>query len=151
MASRAALIFSVAAMLSLTLLNIVLRWMGQSIMWIEPLVRHFVFLSAFLGGVLATGARSHIGIDILPRLLEARGYKGAQHLVVRFVMLVSFLVCLTLVWAGISFSIQEFQYGKPGFLNIHSGYLVSIIPAGFFLIAIRFLLQTITYSTPSSD
>ena len=38
------------AFLSVT--NIFLRWFDMTIYWVEPLVRHLVFLSAFLGGYL---------------------------------------------------------------------------------------------------
>ena len=42
-------------MLFFTLFNIVARWFGMSFLWIDPLVRHMVFLSAFMGAVMATG------------------------------------------------------------------------------------------------
>ena len=58
------LVVCVLSMLLLSVLNIFLRWFNTTLFWVEPLVRHLVFLSAFLGGVLATGNRSHIGIDI---------------------------------------------------------------------------------------
>lgn len=142
---RVALAVAVALMLSLTIMNIVLRWMGQSLLWVEPLVRHLVFVSAFLGGALATGSRSHIGIDILPRVLEAKGLTVARDKLIKFIAFFSFLVTLGLTWAGILFAQQEFQYGKPAFLEIHSGVLVSIIPVGFAIIALRSLLQIFIY------
>ena len=62
------LVISVVLMLFLSVLNIFLRWGNTTIFWIEPLVRHLVFLSAFLGGILATGRKNHIGIDIIGTL-----------------------------------------------------------------------------------
>ena len=58
-------------MLFFSVLTILLRWFGQSLEFVEPFVRHLVFLSTFLGGVLATGRGTHIGIDIIGKLLES--------------------------------------------------------------------------------
>ena len=58
--SKSGLVICIALMLGLTLVNIVLRWFGHTWLWVEPLVRHLVFVCAFLGGALATGSKNHI-------------------------------------------------------------------------------------------
>ena len=68
--STSILVVTVLTMLMLSVLNIVLRWFNSHVMWIEPFVRYLVVTSAFLGGVIATGKKSHIGIDIVAKYFE---------------------------------------------------------------------------------
>lgn len=132
------LIGSVFTMLLFSVLNIVLRWFETTIHWVEPLVRHLVFLSAFLGGVIATGRGTHIGIDILGKYFESKGmmkwFKAAK----RLIYADSFLVLVWMIYASFNFIKVELKYGKPVFWGIHSGVLVGIIPFGFALICYRF-------------
>ena len=67
------IVISVFLMLGLTVLNISLRWFNTSFLWIDPVVRHLVFLSAFLGGTLATGQDNHIRIDLAAKVFESQG------------------------------------------------------------------------------
>lgn len=135
------LIATVFSMLLLSVSGIVLRWFNVSFMWLDPLVRHLVFISAFLGGVLATGRQTHIGIEIIPKFLEAKGdFKNLA--IIR--VIIGIISTGTLVWiskASYDFFKIELQYGKEAFLGIHSGYLVGIIPAGFAFLAIRFFFS----------
>lgn len=138
------LISSIVVMLILTLMIIVLRWMNISYLWVDPLVRHLVFLSAFLGGVLATGRKNHIAIDVFSRLLEAKGFKNLDHNIKRFVDLVSAGVLLWMTKASFDFVTMEKEYGTEIFLGLHSGTVVMIIPIGFILIAYRFFYNFIS-------
>ncbi len=132
------LLVSVLLMLSLSVLAIVLRWFNLTLHWIEPFVRHLVFLSTFLGGVLATGRGTHIGIDILGKYLESIHNDLLYNWIKRVGSLASFLTLSWLIYASYNFLIVELKYGKPVFWGIESGYLVAIIPVGFGLIAFRF-------------
>jgi TRAP-type C4-dicarboxylate transport system permease small subunit len=137
----------VVFMLTLTILNIVLRWFEVSILWIEPLVRHLVFLGAFFGGSLATGERHHIKIDILSRLLEKFDKKVLLEWVEIFLTLVTLTATIVILIGSIDLSKIEFEFGKHSFLDIHSGYLVSIIPAGMALISLRLVMRFLILST----
>ncbi|MBT3583447.1 MAG: TRAP transporter small permease subunit [Halobacteriovoraceae bacterium] len=132
------LIFTVLLMLSLSVTTIVLRWFQTSLLWLDPLVRHLVFIATFLGGVLATGRGTHIGIDIIGKWLETKKkYKAIKSIRI-IIALTSTLVLAWLISASWDFVAVEFKYGKPHFLGIHTGYLVSIIPVGLSLICYRF-------------
>ena len=138
-----ALIVSVFGMLLLTLLTIVLRWFSVTYLWMDPLIRHLVFLSTFLGGVVATGSKQHIAIDIFYRMAEQ---KGKERLTLFFQFLTALVSCITLIWlitAAVQFVGDAFKYEKVVFLGIHRGFLVSIIPFGMGLIAYRFLILSI--------
>ena len=134
------LIVCVLSMLFLSVVNIFLRWFNMTLFWVEPLVRHLVFLSAFLGGALATGKRSHIGIDVLHRWLENKKDSGLAKLILISTTSVSIGTLLWLVYAGVEFMKVELQYGRDVFWGIHSGLLVGIIPFGFGLICLRFIV-----------
>jgi TRAP-type C4-dicarboxylate transport system permease small subunit len=136
--ASAFLTIAVSGMLLLAILSIVLRWFSITLLWVEPLIRHLVFLSAFMGGVLATGRKTHIGIDILGKYFESKNMMVAHAWVGRIIALVSFLTLLVLIKSGIDFVSVEAKYGKAVFLGIHGKYLVSIIPFGLSLIAYRF-------------
>ncbi len=138
--TKKVLIVCVLSMLFLSVLNIFLRWFNMTLFWVEPLVRHLVFLSAFLGGALATGKRSHIGIDILHRWLENKKDSKFAKLILVLTTSVSIFTLLWLVYAGIEFMKVELQYGRDVFWGIHSGVLVGIIPFGFGLICFRFIV-----------
>ncbi len=132
------LIVSISSMLFLTLLNITLRWFEVSIMWIDPLVRHLVFLAAFLGGCIAAGDDQHIKIDLLSRILQNKKSKKILDIILSFC---SFLAAGFLFYAGVGLVQVEVEFGKPDFLGIHSSVLVGVIPFGACLMGLRFFLR----------
>lgn len=135
------LVVAVLTMLFFSVLTIVLRWFGTGLMWVEPFVRHLVFMSTFLGGILATGRGSHIGIDISTKFLEAKGFHHIVKQAQRIIYLASFSTMVWLSYASLAFVRQELEFGKVSFMGITSGQLVTMIPIGFALIALRFLLK----------
>ncbi|MGE3611621.1 MAG: TRAP transporter small permease [Bacteriovoracaceae bacterium] len=141
--SRLGLVFCLFVILGFAVLSIILRWFGHSVMWIEPMIRHLVFLSAFLGGSLATSKDVHIRIDLLTKLVE-KSHSKMLHLLHRnLVSLFSFVVCVILSKTSWDFFLVEKEFGAPSFLNIHSSYLVAIIPVGMGLISLRFFNRLI--------
>jgi TRAP-type C4-dicarboxylate transport system permease small subunit len=141
--SRYGIIACLFGILVFAVFSIVLRWLGQSLMWIEPLVRHLVFLSAFFGGSLATSKNVHIRIDLLTKLIENSNSKFLKWLHHNLISLFSFLTCLVLMKAAWDFYLVEREYGAVGFLEIHSSTWVGIIPFGVGLISLRFFNQLI--------
>ncbi len=137
------LVTSLGLMLFFSVLSIVLRWFNTSLPWIEPFVRHLVFFATFLGGILATGRGSHIGIDMTTKLMEAKGWHFMVKNVGRVIALASFATLIWLSYASLEFVYVEKEFGKEAFWGIHSGDLVAIIPGGFFVIAICYLLNFI--------
>lgn len=133
------LVMSVLAMLFFSSGSIVLRWFHINLPWIDPFIRHLVFFSAFLGGVVATGRGTHIGIDLVGKIIENKGWDKLADFIKRLIMISSFLVLLWLIKAGIDFTKVEMEYAKEEFWGISSGYLVMMIPVGLALIALRFL------------
>lgn len=134
------LVVSVLSILFMSSLNIVLRWLHLNITWVDPFVRHLVFLGAFLGGVIATGRGTHIGIDLVGKFFESKGWHHIKNAIQQFILLASGLVLLWMIKSGIDFTKVEMEFGKEEFWGIKSGYLVALIPVGLGLIALRFFL-----------
>lgn len=141
--SRYGIIACLFGILLFAVLSIVLRWVGHSLMWIEPLVRHLVFLSAFFGGSLATSKNVHIRVDLLTKLIENSNSKILKWFHHNLVALFSFVTCLFLMKAAWDFYLVEKEFGALGFLDIHSSIWVGIIPFGMGLISLRFFNQLI--------
>ncbi len=137
--SRWSLIFSLYFILGFAVLSIILRWIGQTPLWVEPLIRHVVFLSAFLGGSLATSKGAHIKVDILTHFVENSSSKILHWLHRNLVTLFCLITCVMLTKAAWDFFIVEREFGSIAFLQIHTSYLVGIIPSGMLLISLRFL------------
>ena len=132
------LFISVGLMISLTLTNIVLRWFSTTILWVEPLVRQLVFFAAFLGGIVATGSKSHISIDLVGRILETFEMENAKKIVDRLIIVFCLGAVFWLAHAGYQFMLIEMEFGKIEFLGLHSSIFVGIIPAGLVNIGFRF-------------
>ena len=120
------------------MLNIVLRWLGTTILWIEPMTRQLVFLCAFLGGAIATGSRSHIAIDLVSRLLDSLGAKALKNILDRLILLFCLVAVVWLAYASYNLVLVEIEYGKIEFLGIHSSVFIGIVPVGLGIIAYRF-------------
>lgn len=133
------LVVSILAMLSLSSLSIVVRWFQHNITWIDPFVRHLVFFSAFLGGIIATGRGTHIGIDIIGKFVESRGWHHLKSAISKIIMIASIVVLGWMIKAGIDFTRVEMEFSKVEFWGISSGYLVMLVPVGLSLLAIRFI------------
>lgn len=134
------LVFSILAMLSLSSMSIVLRWFQYNITWIDPFVRHLVFFSAFLGGIMATGQGTHIGIDIIGRFVESKGWHKLRGFINKIVMLATIVIIFWLIKSGIDFTRVEMEFSKEEFWGLQSGYLVMLIPIGLVLLNLRFIL-----------
>ena len=132
------LVVAVLGMVLFGILNIFLRWINHPVNWFDPFIRHLVFLCAFLGGVVATGKKTHIGIDIIGKTLAKKYGPDVGRNIERVISLASGLTLLFLAWAGWNYVEVEAEYGKAHFLGIHSRYLAAIIPFGTLLIAYRF-------------
>ena len=137
------LIINVFSMLFFSLLNIVLRWFETSLIWIDPLTRHLVFVSTFLAAALACGQGKHIAIDILSRHLESSGRKVLKRFLHRFISLTTAAVLIWFITTSLKLVQVEMEYGKAVFWGIHSGFLIAVIPLGFGIICLRFIFSAV--------
>lgn len=128
--SFAGTFLSLMAMLLLSALGICSRWGGVSWLWIDPLVRHLVLVTAFFGGALAVGRKAHIRIDILAKPLE-RLPRAWSCFGERLATLGALCVTTALTWSAWSFYLVEREFNGTGAM------FIVILPVGWGLVTIR--------------
>jgi len=136
------LIFTLTAMILLALSQIVLRNLFDSgIEWSEPLLRVMVMWLGLLGAIAATKQNSHISIDVVSRLLPNKG-KVISAVIAN---LFSAVICAVVSYYAFKFVLMEYEDGMMAFSNIPAWLCESIIPIGFGLMALRFLINIAPY------
>jgi C4-dicarboxylate transporter DctQ subunit len=134
------IILILGIMVLLSFLQVIMRnFFDTGILWGDIFLRHLVLWVGFVGASLATRQEKHINIDLLTRLIPKRTVPFAKIMV----DVTSVIVCLVLVKAGWEFVSMEIEAKTTVFLNVPSWYFEIIIPAGFALIALRFIFKII--------
>jgi TRAP-type C4-dicarboxylate transport system permease small subunit len=123
------------AMVLLSALQILLRNVFDTgLLWVDPLLRHFVLFIALLGGIVATGQKRHIQISFLERFTHGM----TRRIVGGLAAATAVVICLAIVHAGLLLVRDEIASGERALFGIPSWVLILAIPAGFLGIAIRF-------------
>lgn len=106
---------------------------------IDELMRNGVLWIAFVGAVLTTLRGRHISIDILPRYTRGK----SKRIIEWIIGFSSFVICLILAHYSLSFLILEHRTGSviAGFCP--AWVIELIIPIGFALLGVSFLLKTV--------
>jgi C4-dicarboxylate transporter DctQ subunit len=112
---------------------------GTSLLWIDPLVRQSVLWAGFIGAALATSEDRHISIDAFTKFLSP----GTKSVVKIITGLAATVVTFFLGLAGWGFLREEVATGGESFLGIPSWAHLVIIPAGYGLIALHFLIGSV--------
>jgi len=131
------LVLLLTGMILLATLQIVLRngW-ATGLSWADPSLRVAVLWITLLGAMAATRDDNHIRIDLLTRYLP-EGLKRYMRLVTD---LFSAFICGVLAWHGGRFVYFEWQDGSVLFAAVPAWICELIIPLGFGVMALRFLL-----------
>lgn len=132
------LLIVVIFMVLMAFLQVVLRNLFDvGILWGDILLRHLVLWVGFVGASIATKENKHINIDVLKRLLSEKWNKRVQLII----DLISAFVAGYLGVAAWRFVMDEKLFGTTIFNDIPVWYFQIIIPIGFFLISIRFIIS----------
>jgi len=109
------------------------------ISWADPALRVLVLWIALLGAMAATRNRNHIKIDIIPRYLPPalRTVSG------RITNLFAASICTILAWHAARFVYFEYADGGLLFASVPAWACEVILPVGFGVMAVRFLLATL--------
>lgn len=135
----ALVVFFLSVMILLSFVQVVLRnAFSESLLWGEILLRHLVLWIGFIGAAMATSADRHINIDALTRFLTPR-LKLAMKI---FTNLFAATICYFLLQASITFLSNEIVDQSTLYGEIPSWFSQMIIPGGFGLILIHFLIRT---------
>ncbi len=139
-----------SVMIGLTFVQVILRNLfSGGILWADLMVRQLVLWVGFLGASLAVRESKHIAIDFLPHFLPASFKKPVRF----FTHIAAAVVSALLARAAFSFVRFEQEGGSILFLDIPVWWFQVILPYGFCVIAVRFVIQAldVVFSPNSSD
>jgi TRAP-type C4-dicarboxylate transport system permease small subunit len=126
-------------------LQVILReFWSTGIIWADVFLRHLVLWIGFLGAALAAKESRHFSINIITKRLP----NLLQRIVQVFLHISATVVCYFLSVASASFVADEIKYNsQPLFTfmgkNVMPYYLEMIIPIGFGLIGLHFLIKAV--------
>lgn len=107
--------------------------------WAEPVLRTLVLWSAMLGAVIATREDQHIGLDFIGRFVS-----GVKLRVARFIALAfAAVLCALMAWHSWGLVQLDREGGTDGVLGVPAWVLELILPLGFGLMALRFLIRAL--------
>lgn len=133
------------SLLGFSALGMGIRLLGITVPdWIEPLCHRLVLWLGFLGACLAVRSRAHIKLDLSQTLLPAQ----AQASVALLIAPLSGLLCLVLAHASWGFVLEEKAADAGTLAGIPAWIYPLIIPVGFMLMGLHFLLAPWVAAAP---
>ena len=136
----ALLVISFSVMLGLAGLQVGLRGLFHTgILWGDVAARQLVLWVGFFGAYLATRENRHFRIDVLTRFLPFRirlWFNG-------FSDLFAAVVCYFLLSASLTFVEVGMDPDAIAFLRLPQHVIAMIIPAGFALVMVQFVIRMI--------
>jgi TRAP-type C4-dicarboxylate transport system permease small subunit len=134
------LVFSLLAMLLIALGQIVLRnGFDSGVLWAESFSRILVLWVAMLGAMVATRENNHISIDAVSRYLPSRW----QNYLATLTSVVSSVICALVAWYSFEFVRFEYVDNTLAFAKVPNWICQSILPIGFGVMSLRFLVQMV--------
>ncbi|MBL4681529.1 MAG: TRAP transporter small permease [Pseudomonadales bacterium] len=134
------LVSALISMLLMAVLQIVLRnFFDAGIFWAESFLRILVLWVAMLGAMVATRESNHISIDAFSRYLKP----GAKKVVSFITQVFSGVICGTVAYYSLEFVQYEYQDQTIAFAKVPTWLCQSIIPFGFFVMSIRFMINSV--------
>jgi TRAP-type C4-dicarboxylate transport system permease small subunit len=145
-ANRALLIMLLAAMVVVTFVNVVMRYVGESsFLWGEEVGRHLMIWLAFVGGGLALRTGAHIGVDSLERALPAR----AARIVRAAIALILLVLFVALTVEGVDYACRT-RFQSSAALQISMAWVYAGMPIGGLLMLahLRFIARRYILGAP---
>jgi TRAP-type C4-dicarboxylate transport system permease small subunit len=138
------LVTFLGAMVVMAFLQVVLRNVfGTGLLWGDTLVRHMLLWAGFLGGALAAFEERHISIDALTKYLSPR----LKHAAALLTNVFAAVVCYELAQAAWTFLRDEISAGGEFILSLPGWAAVVIIPIGYVLLMLHFLLKVFEHAS----
>jgi TRAP-type C4-dicarboxylate transport system permease small subunit len=134
------LVFFFVTMLGIAALQVILRIiLHTGIIWGDIAARHMVLWVGFFGAYMATREDKHFHIDVLTRFLhpKLKAWFGA------FSDLFAIAICYFMLEASLTFVQVGMDADSMLFLQVPQRAAAMIVPLGFGLILIQFLLRMI--------
>jgi TRAP-type C4-dicarboxylate transport system permease small subunit len=127
-------------MIVLAFAQVVMRNLfATGFLWGDPLVRQMVLWAGFIGAALATSKDRHISIDAITKFLSPRARQIAKVVT----SLAGAVVTYFLGAAAYRFLVEEREYGGEILQGFPSWVGLMILPIGYGLIAVHFVILSI--------
>ena len=127
-------------MIILSFGQVVLRnFFNESILWGDIFLRQMVLWVGFIGASLAARDQRHIAIDFLPNILPFSWSKPIQILT----NICASVICAFLAQAAWDFVAYERESESTLFFNYPVWFFQIVLPYGFSLLTLRFILCAI--------
>ena len=134
------LMFFFVMMLGIAALQVLLRlFLHTGIPWGDIAARHMVLWVGFFGAYMATREDKHFHIDILTRFLHPK----LKAWFAAFSDLFAIVICYFMLQASLTFVSVGMDADSMLFLQVPQRAVAIIVPLGFGLILIQFLLRMI--------
>ncbi len=141
------LIAMLSVMVVMAFLQVILRNLFSSgILWADILLRHLLLWLGFLGAAIATSENRHINIDALRRFLSPRLRSAVGVLTDMFAA----AICYLLARASWTFVQGEIADRRTMIEGIPSWYAEIIMPLGFGLLVVHFVIRAILRTQPGA-
>jgi TRAP-type C4-dicarboxylate transport system permease small subunit len=134
----ALLVSALVSMLVMALVQILLRnFFDLGLFWAESFLRILVLWVAMLGAMVATRESNHIAIDLVSRYLPVTPRRITTFVTHCF----SAVICALVAFYAVEFIQYEYEDKTIAFANVPTWICQSIIPIGFSVMAVRFIIN----------
>ncbi|MFT3792212.1 MAG: TRAP transporter small permease [Rudaea sp.] len=116
---------------------------GGGLSWADPFLRTLVVWTAMLGALAAVREDKHIAVDVLQRFLPPGAQRAARVLTLLFAA----GICAALACYGWGLVSVDLDGGARSDFGLPNWLLESILPIGFGLMAVRFVLRAFAAPT----
>lgn len=138
------LVIVLALMIGLSCLQIFLRTFFKAITWVDTFLNYSVLWSAMIAGGIVTYEASHIKIDLVGRFSKGKIKESLYSFTSFFGGCVSaVLMSIFLVYIVV---VEYYSRSGMSSVNAYRWFFLLILPAGFFVISVRFYNRMLTYN-----
>lgn len=130
------------ALLVLSLSQVIMRNLFEiGFSEIDTITRHLVLFVTFMGAALVSEGNRHIKIDCVTAVINDTKKQKLK----KPILLISSIVCGVFFWYALLFWLDEQSYAQAN--EQLALYLALILPSGFFILSLHFLLLGLTQSS----
>ncbi|RTZ58036.1 MAG: TRAP transporter small permease [Gammaproteobacteria bacterium] len=131
------LVASLLLVIGVAVLQIFLRiFFDTGVVWADSFLRISVLWLAMIGGMHAARGDHHLNIDLGQRLLSDSNRRRVRS----FIYLCTALICAVVAWYSLNLVQMEYEDGEMAFAAVPVWLAQSILPIGFAVIALRYLI-----------
>ena len=115
------------------------NFLDGGFLWGDGFVRVAVLWVTLIGAMVASRSDDHIRMDVVTRYLP----DGLQHVARRITALFTAVVCGLFAWYAGVFVLEEREYGAMAFGEVPAWVSALVMPFGFGVMALRYVLHSI--------